>query len=180
MVRGCQGWWYSHSVWVTWWFSVDIRVFYFLSSSSFFFLKQDLIQYNLATIYPPASTSQVLRFPIWATMPDCLHFNSIPLTLSLYVMNKDLFLLYTSVHDQYELVDQSQVDLTLCLLVVMEITQLLGTCLLGVSELLEGVRPEENMPCDRRCTGLNWNLSCLVGPCLGIRSCTQSCKRRCP
>lgn len=98
--------------------SLLIFEYFFLSSSSFFFLKQGLIQYSLTTIYPPASTSQVLRFQVWAAMPDwCLHFNSIPLTLSLYVMNRDLFLSYTLVHDQYDLVEQAQVDLTcVCLL----------------------------------------------------------------
>lgn len=47
-------------------------------------------------------------------------------------------------HDQYNLVEQAQVDLTLYLLVVMEITQLLAIYLPGIPVLLKGMRPEEN------------------------------------
>jgi hypothetical protein len=76
------------------------------------------------------------------------------------------------VHDQYNLVEQAQVDLTLYLLVVMEITQLLAIYLPGIPVLLKGMRPEENTSHNRcHSAGLNWDLSCLVGVCLGIYPC---------
>lgn len=124
----------SYMIVLCWYLSI-----FFLSSSSFFFLKQGLIQYSLTTIYPPASTSQVLRFQVWAAMPDwCLHFNSIPLTLSLYVMNRDLFLSYTLVHDQYDLVEQAQVDLTCVCLLSWKSLSFQALACLGCQSCLRG------------------------------------------